>query len=140
MKMKPQKGALETMLGVVAGAVAGKIIMNKLPVENEMVKALIPVGAGFFLTSQKQPLMKGLGYGMIGSGGISLAGALVPGISEAVSEPVNAPEDMEEIFMGEDEEPEMLNAPANQSILSAPANQSILSGEEEMETMFSDLN
>lgn len=139
MKLKPQKGAIETMLGVVAGAIAGKVLINKIPVENEMLKALIPVGAGFFLTGQKQPLMKGLGYGMMATGGMTLASSLVPGISEAVAEPVSAPEDMEEIFMGEDDEL-AIEGPANQSILAGPANQSILSGEEEMAAMFSDLN
>jgi hypothetical protein len=128
---KPKKGALMTAVGVIGGAIAGKMAMNLIPVDDDRIKAAIPLVAGFFLAGQKNDIAKGAGYGMMATGGMSLAAAFIPQIGEAIGEPIGAPtlEDDETIFLNGAEEDEnyMINAPADQSILSSPADQSILS-------------
>lgn len=139
---KPKKGALMTAVGVIGGAIAGKMVMNFVPIEDERIKAAVPLVAGFFIAGQKNELAKGVGYGMMATGGMTLAAAFVPQIGEVLSEPISGPtmEDDEVIFLNgaeEEEELEFLNSPADQSILSAPADQSILSGPLDMQ--FADL-
>lgn len=122
---KPSKDAFAIIGGAIAGAVAGKVIVKNIPLDNDIIKALIPIGAGLMLSGQKSALLKGVGYGMAASGGLTLIDALAPGI-------VSGPDLEEEIFLGgpddDDEEFRSLNGPADQSILSGPADQSILSG------------
>ena len=120
MKMN-KKGLLMDVAGILAGAIAAKLA-NKaaakfLPNANPTVRALVPVAAGVVLAMQKNTLVKNAGFGMIGAGGVDLAGALIPGIG--------AP-DVPAVF--DTDEPLLLNGPADQSILSGPADQSILSG------------
>lgn len=119
---KPSKDAFSTIAGAIAGAVVGKMAVKMIPIENGLIKALIPIGAGLFLSGNKNPMIKGLGYGMAASGGLTLVDALAPGM-------LGAPID-EEIFLGEVEELgeyEEINDPADQSLLSDPADQSLLS-------------
>jgi hypothetical protein len=106
---------INEVLGVVAGAVAAgfvsKLVNDKLPNVPGVVKALIPIGAGVFLTGNKNTMLKGIGFGMVAKGGADLASSLIPGIGN-----------VDEVF---------LSAPADQSILSLPADQSVLSGEDD---------
>lgn len=139
---KPKKGALMTAVGVIGGAIAGKMVMNFVPVDDDRIKAAIPLVAGFFLSGQKNEIAKGAGYGMMATGGMSLAAAFIPQIGEAIGEPIGAPtlEDDETIFLNGAEEIDseyLISSPADQSILSSPADQSILS--EASSPMFSDL-
>ena len=117
MAKKKMKLPINEVLGVVAGAVAAgfvsKLVNDKMPNTPGYIKALIPIGAGIFLTGNKNAIIKGAGFGMVAKGGADLASTLIPGIGEA-----------EDIFM---------SAPADQSILSLPADQSVLSGEEDYE-------
>lgn len=106
---------INEVLGVVAGAVAAgfvtKLVNDKLPNVPGVVKALIPIGAGIFLTGNKNTILRGAGFGMVAKGGAELAGTLIPGIGN-----------VDEVF---------LSAPADQSILSLPADQSVLSGDDD---------
>ena len=114
-KSKKMKLPINEVLGVVAGAVAAgfvtKLVNDKLPNTPGYVKALIPIGAGIFLTGNKNVMLKGVGFGMVAKGGAELASTLIPGIGN-----------IDEIF---------LSAPADQSILSLPADMSVLSGNED---------
>ncbi len=117
--------------GILVGAVASRFVVKALnkamPETSPTIKALVPVGAGVFLAMQKNPLIKSAGYGMIGSGGVELANALVPGIGapEIPDVFMDGPDDFEDDTL-------YLNGPADQSILSGPADQSILSNRPEI--------
>jgi len=114
-KSKKMKLPINEVLGVVAGAVAAgfvsKLVNDKLPNTNSTIKALIPIGAGIFLTGNKNTMLKGVGFGMVAKGGAELAASLIPGIGN-----------IDEVF---------LSAPADQSILSLPADMSVLSGDDD---------
>jgi hypothetical protein len=114
-KSKKMKLPINEVLGVVAGAVAAgfvsKLVNDKMPNTPGYIKALIPIGAGIFLTGNKNAIIKGAGFGMVAKGGAELATTLIPGIGN-----------VDDVF---------LSAPADQSILSLPADMSVLSGEEE---------
>lgn len=127
--MARMKGKLPTneILGIIAGSVAAgfanKAVNQFLPTAPAPIKNLIPVGLGIFLAMQKNPLVKGAGFGMIAKGSADLVSGF--GLGQA-----------DDIFLGEDDifmsEYDALEAPADQSILSAPADQSILSEFDEM--------
>ena len=114
-KSKKMKLPINEVLGVVAGAVAAgfvtSLVNKNLPDVDKNIKALIPIGAGIFLTANKNVMLKGVGFGMVAKGGADLAASLIPGIGN-----------IDEVF---------LSAPADQSILSLPADQSILSGDDD---------
>jgi len=114
-KSKKMKLPINEVLGVVAGAVAAgfvsKLVNDKMPNTPGYIKALIPIGAGIFLTCNKNAIIKGAGFGMVAKGGAELASTLIPGIGN-----------VDEIF---------LSAPADQSILSLPADMSVLSGNDD---------
>jgi hypothetical protein len=115
MAKKKMKLPINEVLGVVAGAVAAgfvsKLVNDKMPNTPGYIKALIPIGAGIFLTGNKNAIIKGAGFGMVAKGGAELASTLIPGIGN-----------IDEVF---------LSAPADQSILSLPADQSVLSGNDD---------
>ena len=114
-KKSKMKLPINEVLGVVAGAVAAgfvsKLVNDKLPNVPNVVKSLIPIGAGIFLAGNKNVMLKGVGFGMVAKGGAELASSLIPGIGN-----------IDEVF---------LSAPADQSILSLPADMSVLSGDDE---------
>ena len=114
-KKSKMKLPINEVLGVVAGAVAAgfvsKLVNDKLPNVPGVVKSLIPIGAGIFLTGNKNVMLKGVGFGMVAKGGAELASSLIPGIGN-----------VDDIF---------LSAPADQSILSLPADMSVLSGDDD---------
>jgi hypothetical protein len=115
MAKKKMKLPINEVLGVVAGAVAAgfvsKLVNDKMPNTPGYIKALIPIGAGIFLTGNKNAIIKGAGFGMVAKGGAELASTLIPGIGN-----------VDDIF---------LSAPADQSILSLPADMSVLSGNDD---------
>jgi hypothetical protein len=115
MAKKKMKLPINEVLGVVAGAVAAgfvsKLVNDKMPNTPGYIKALIPIGAGIFLTGNKNAIIKGAGFGMVAKGGAELASTLIPGIGN-----------IDEVF---------LSAPADQSILSLPADMSVLSGNDD---------
>lgn len=117
------KGKLPTneILGIIAGSVAAgfatKAVNQFLPTAPAPVKNLIPVGLGILLAMQKNPLVKGAGFGMIAKGSASIVEAF------GIGQP-----NVDELFLSE---MDMLSSPMDQSILSAPADQSILSAMDE---------
>jgi len=119
-KKMTSKLPLQEVLGVIAGAVAANLVTKAvdkaMPTGSPVVKSLIPVAAGVFLATQKNPLVKGAGFGMVAKGGSALVDAFIP----------NAVGQIDDLFMNGDDD--MLGLPADQSILSLPADQSILSG------------
>jgi hypothetical protein len=120
---KMMKGKLPTneILGIIAGSVAAgfatKAVNQFLPTAPAPVKNLIPVGLGILLAMQKNPLVKGAGFGMIAKGSASIVEAF------GIGQP-----NVDELFLSE---MDMMSAPMDQSILSAPADQSILSAMDE---------
>ena len=118
-KKMMSKLPMQEVLGVIAGAVAANLVskaVNKaMPTGSATIKALIPVGVGVFLATQKNALVKGAGFGMVAKGGGDLVDALIPSVGA-----------VDDLFMSGDDD--MLGLPADQSILSLPADQSILSG------------
>jgi len=133
--MKANKGFLMDVAGILVGAVASRFVVKALnkamPTASPTIKALVPVGAGVFLATQKNPLIKSAGFGMIGSGGVELANAIIPGIGAPTVPDVfmDGPDDMDD-----DTDTLFLNGPADQSILAGPADQSILSAAPEFMT------
>ncbi len=112
MAKKNTKIEFTQILGVIGGAVGAQILNKTVekfaPDLNPLVKSVIPIGVGVFLSTQKNTMFKGVGYGLIGSGGVSLVNAFMPqGVTG-----------IEEFFM---------DGPAGQDILSDPAGQDILS-------------
>jgi hypothetical protein len=122
-KKMMSKLPLQEVLGVIAGAVAANLVTKAvdkaMPTGSPVIKSLIPVAAGVFLATQKNPLVKGAGFGMVAKGGSALVDAFLP----------NAVGQVDNLFMNGDDD--MLGLPADQSILSLPADQSILSGMDE---------
>ena len=114
---------LQEVLGVIAGAVAANLVTKAvdkaMPTGSPVIKSLIPVAAGVFLATQKNPLVKGAGFGMVAKGGSALVDAFLP----------NTMGQVDDLFMNGDDD--LLGLPADQSILSLPADQSILSGMDE---------
>lgn len=131
MAKTTKNSAIMTVMGAVGGAVGARLIMKHVPITDPKIKALIPLGLGGVLIMYKKstPVMKGVGYGMVGASVPSLAEALVPGMLGPDS--LAAPDDTElEVF-----NMRQLNGPADQSILAGtgyyvngPADQSILAG------------
>jgi hypothetical protein len=122
-KKMMSKLPLQEVLGVIAGAVAANLVTKAvdkaMPTGSPVIKSLIPVAAGVFLATQKNPLVKGAGFGMVAKGGSALVDAFLP----------NTMGQVDDLFMNGDDD--MLGLPADQSILSLPADQSILSGMDE---------
>ena len=124
-KKMMSKLPLQEVLGVIAGAVAANLVTKAvdkaMPTGSPVIKSLIPVAAGVFLATQKNPLVKGAGFGMVAKGGSALVDAFLAkekGMGQ-----------IDDLFMNGDDD--MLGLPADQSILSLPADQSILSGMDE---------
>jgi hypothetical protein len=112
---KKMKFPVQEAAGIVAGSIAAgfvvKLINDKLPNVPAVVKSLIPIGAGLFLSGQKNTIVKMAGLGMISTGGLNLAKAFIPGIGSM---------------------DDLMGAPADQSILSLPADMSIMAGDDDL--------
>ena len=116
MAKKKMKLPINDVLGVVAGAVAAgfvkKFVSDKLTMVPDTIKPIIPIGIGVFLAGNKNPIVRGAGFGMVAKGASDLAGAFIPGVGN-----------VDDVF---------LSAPADQSILALPADQSIISGDDDV--------
>lgn len=114
-------------LGIIGGAIGAKVVTSfvkkQFPTLPPIVSGLVPVAGGVLLAGQKNAILRGAGYGMIGAGGAALAEAFIPGIG--------APDD-NVLFLGEpDDEDDGVSYPASMSVLGEPANMTVLAGSEE---------
>jgi len=78
------KGALTSTLGIIAGAVAGRLVAKKLlPNVDEKIKdaGVIAIGALVMPKILKSDLGRAIGNGMIAAGGAGLVGSFVPSIA-----------------------------------------------------------
>ena len=85
------------VVGIGAGAVASGFVTKFVPMQNEKIKAGIPIALGFFLLGQKG-IMSDLGAGMIAGGSLKMAQQF--GIGEDVGnldQPVMALDEVETI-------------------------------------------
>jgi hypothetical protein len=81
--MKKMFGKFDFMAfaGNVAGAIAAKVVVSKLPIQNNYIKSAAPIVLGAFLMSNKNKTISAVGTGMVAVGGAQLVTAFVPGIS-----------------------------------------------------------
>jgi hypothetical protein len=78
------KNALTTILGITAGAVAGRYVAKKLlPNVKEEIKnaGVLVLGAMVMPKVMKSDLGRAIGNGMIAAGGVGLAGSFLPAIA-----------------------------------------------------------
>lgn len=73
----------------IGGAVIGKVVTAKLPIQNNLIKNLVPVALGAFLVTNKNKTIAAAGTGMIAAGGAGLVSSMVPGISGLMVPVVN---------------------------------------------------
>ena len=88
---------VSTFAGVAVGALAARLISTKfLANMDTKIQSAIQVGAGVFLSMQKNPLVKGAGLGMLGAGVISAGQSfnLISGIPGKSSYLQNEPGDI----------------------------------------------
>lgn len=77
------KGSIMSSVGLIAGAVAGRLVAKKvLPNMDEKIKNVGVVAVGFLLPKfMKSEMGKSIGSGMIAAGGLGLVGSFLPAIS-----------------------------------------------------------
>jgi len=77
------KGSIMASVGLIAGAVAGRLVAKKvLPNVDEKIKNVGVVAVGFLLPKfMKSEIGKSIGAGMIAAGGLGLAGSFLPAIA-----------------------------------------------------------
>ena len=102
---------LTPVIGMLAGALAGKLLVNKLLANSTMdakLKQAIPLvgGVALMYLDKKQGIISSIGSGMVVVGGTNLLTALVPGLEGMVEAPiygieVGAMDTMEGIEVGE---------------------------------------
>lgn len=80
---KASKFNFSSFAGAIGGAIVSKVIIKKLPIGNDLVKSIIPIAVGAFMSSSKNEIMKGAGFGMIAVGGGNLVSSIVPSIAGA---------------------------------------------------------
>lgn len=107
MKRKPKsKFDFMTFAGTVGGAIVGRVVAAKLPIQNNLIKNLVPVGVGAFLMNQRSPIIAAAGTGMIAAGGSGLVAAIVPGIAGvAMSDVINGDDDFNIMGVGAEDTP-----------------------------------
>ena len=74
-KILTESGAL------VAGGVASNVVAKNIPIQNEQLKKVLPVALGAFLLTNKNPMVRNLGAGMVAVQGTAIAKGFVPGLS-----------------------------------------------------------
>jgi hypothetical protein len=67
--------------GNIVGAIASKILVSKLPIQNNLIKSVAPIALGVFLSSNKNSFIKNAGLGMIAVGGSEVVKTLIPGLA-----------------------------------------------------------
>lgn len=118
------KGAVTQALGIIAGAIAGKMVAKVLPIGDERIKNGAVVAAGiFFPQIVKGDLGKAIGNGMIAAGGAGLVGNLVPALGQA--------DDVMEFPVTVGEIPDNLSVIAGEDSVMAGDNLSVLAGYDE---------
>ena len=77
------KGSIMASVGLIAGAVAGRLVVkNVLPNMDDKIKNVGVVAVGFLLPKfMKSEMGKSIGNGMIAAGGLGLAGSFLPAIA-----------------------------------------------------------
>lgn len=117
------KSNIMSAVGIVAGAVVGRMIVKKvLPNVDEKIKnaGIAAVGALVMPNLLKSDLGKALGNGMIAAGGIGLVGSFIPALG-AVEETIDFPVTVGEIEDG-------LSVVAGDESVMAGDNLSVLAG------------
>lgn len=86
-----QKGITSNVMpvvGLVVGALASKLVVNKLlatSTMSPMIKSAIPLAAGFVLAGMgKGGILSNIGLGMATQSGLALSSSLVPGLEGMV--------------------------------------------------------
>ena len=74
-------GKIMQVAGIAAGAIGGGMIGKFVPIQNEKIKAAIPMVAGFFLVDKKG-IMGSLGAGLIAAGAVNLGKSFGIGSTE----------------------------------------------------------
>lgn len=123
-------GMIQGALGVIAGAVAGRLVAKKLlPNVDERIKnaGVLVLGAAVFPRLIKGDLGKAIGAGMIASGGAGLVGSFIPAIG--------ATNDMIEFPVTVGEVPDNLSVIAGDQVM-AGDDLSVLAGMEEDDEMY----
>jgi hypothetical protein len=69
--------------GNIAGAIASKILVSKLPIQNNLIKSVAPIALGVFLSSNKNAFIRNAGFGMIAVGGSEVVKSVIPGLAGA---------------------------------------------------------
>jgi hypothetical protein len=99
---------LTPVIGMVAGALAGKLLVNKLLANSTMdikIKQAIPLVGGIALMylDKKQGILSSVGSGMVVVGGTNLLTAIVPSLEGMVEAPIYGIEvgEMDGIEVGE---------------------------------------
>jgi len=69
--------------GNIAGAIASKILVSKLPIQNNLIKSVAPIGLGIYLSSNKNAFIRNAGLGMIAVGGSEVVKSIIPGLAGA---------------------------------------------------------
>lgn len=102
-------GSLMSSIGIIAGAVAGRLVVKSvLPSMDEKIKNVGVVALGFVLPKfVKSDMGKSLGNGMIAAGGIGLVSSFLPaiaGVDDMIEFPVQVSgiDDGISVIAGED--------------------------------------
>lgn len=108
-----KKNAIMDVATLILGAVVANVIQKQaakfLPSVGKYAGA-IPIVAGYLAASQKSPMLKMAGAGMIAAGGSSIIGSFLPMAAAPVSDEVLADAILtEEIEEDMSEEPNVLN-------------------------------
>lgn len=87
---------LPVFAGVAVGAIAARLVGGKLLANlDPKISSAVQVAAGVILSTQKMPLIKGVGLGMLGAGVVSAGQSfgLIAGVNRSSwMQPVNADE------------------------------------------------
>jgi len=114
---------IQAALGIIAGAVAGRLVAKKLlPNVDERIKnaGVVVLGAAVFPRLVKGELGKAIGNGMIAAGGAGLIGSFVPALG--------ATDDMIEFPVTVGEVPDNLSVIAGGDQVMAGDDLSVLAG------------
>ena len=116
------KANIGAALGIVAGAVAGRFVGKKLPIENDKIKnaAVVALGVAFPMF-WKGETGKAVGNGMIAAGGLGLAASFFP-------DALGATEDIMEFPVSVGEVPDNISVIAGGDSVLAGDNISVLAG------------
>lgn len=107
---------------LVAGGVASNLVAKNIPIQNDQLKKVIPIALGAYLLTNRNPMIKNLGAGMVAVQGAAVAKGFVPGLA-GVGEDVMVSEDVllaGDPMMGEVDDPLMGNVPFATDSYSTP--------------------